>query len=48
MDELNFKGKYITWPTLAMMAFVTVIGLEDIMYNFQNQGMSVLSWCSFM
>lgn len=45
MDELNFKGKYITWPTLAMMAFVTVIGLEDIMYNFQNQGMSVLtSW----
>ncbi|MHC3377675.1 APC family permease [Ligilactobacillus equi] len=45
MDELNIKGKYITWPTLAMMAFVTVIGLEDIMYNFQNQGMAVLtSW----
>lgn len=45
MDELNLKGKYITWPNLAMMAFVTVIGLEDIMYNFQNQGMAVLtSW----
>lgn len=27
------------------MAFVTVIGLDDIMYNFQNQGMTVMtSW----
>lgn len=48
-DELNIKGKYISWPTLAMMAFVTVIGLEDIMYNFQNQGMAVItSWILMM
>ena len=27
------------------MAFVTVIGFDDIMYNFQNQGMTVItSW----
>ena len=32
-----------------MMAFVTVIGLEDIMYNFQNQGMAVItSWVLMM
>lgn len=37
--------KYISWPVLAMMAFVTVIGFEDIMYNFKNQGMGVItSW----
>lgn len=37
--------KYISWPTLTLMAFVTVIGLDDIMYNFQNQGMQVItSW----
>ena len=48
-DELNIKGKYISWPTLAMMAFVTVIGLDDIMYNFQNQGMAVItSWILMM
>ncbi|CCK85772.1 Amino acid permease [Lactobacillus equicursoris DSM 19284 = JCM 14600 = CIP 110162] len=50
MDDLtNEKGKYISWQTLAMMAFVTVIGLEDIMYNFQNQGMAVItSWFLMM
>ncbi|MCD5560890.1 APC family permease [Lactobacillus delbrueckii] len=49
MDELDKKGNYISWQTLAMMAFVTVIGLEDIMYNFQNQGMAVItSWVLMM
>lgn len=49
MDELDKKGNYISWQTLAMMAFVTVIGLEDIMYNFQNQGMAVItSWFLMM
>ncbi|NRO16084.1 Inner membrane transporter YcaM [Lactobacillus helveticus] len=37
--------KTITWPILALMALCTVIGLDDIMYNFQNQGMPVItSW----
>jgi amino acid transporter len=41
--------KYISWPVLAMMAFVTVIGFEDIMYNFKNQGMGVItSWIIMM
>ncbi|WP_229717887.1 amino acid permease [Ligilactobacillus salitolerans] len=32
-----------------MMAFVTVIGFEDIMYNFKNQGMGVItSWIIMM
>lgn len=49
MDELDKKGNYISWQNLAMMAFVTVIGLEDIMYNFQNQGMAVItSWLLMM
>ncbi|HIZ96371.1 MAG TPA: amino acid permease [Candidatus Ligilactobacillus excrementavium] len=48
MVEENTK-KYISWPVLAMMAFVTVIGFEDIMYNFKNQGMGVItSWVIMM
>ncbi|MBA1393925.1 amino acid permease, partial [Lactobacillus sp. XV13L] len=45
MEELNSKKKYLSWPVLTLMAFCTVIGLDDIMYNFQNQGMPVVtSW----
>ena len=44
MDDLSSKN-YISWPILTLMAFVTVIGFDDIMYNFQNQGMTVVtSW----
>jgi len=44
MDDLSSKN-YISWPILTLMAFVTVIGFDDIMYNFQNQGMTVItSW----
>lgn len=44
MDNLHSKN-YISWPILTLMAFVTVIGFDDIMYNFQNQGMTVItSW----
>lgn len=48
MDELknlNPDKKFISWQTLFLMALCTVIGLDDIMYNFQNQGMAVIfSW----
>ena len=47
MDDLTStnKMKAITWPVLTLMALCTVIGLGDIMYNFQNQGMPVItSW----
>lgn len=45
MDNLQNQKKYLTWPILTLMAFVTVIGFDDIMYNFQNQGMTVItSW----
>lgn len=45
MDEIEPKKKYITWQVLALMDFVTVIGFDDIIYNFQNQGMAVVfSW----
>ena len=45
MEEINLNKKYISWPVLTLMAFCTVIGLDDIMYNFQNQGMPVVtSW----
>lgn len=47
MGESN--KKYLSWPVVAMMAFVTVIGFEDIMYNFKNQGMGVItSWIIMM
>ena len=41
MDNTQTHGKYISWPILTLMAFVTVIGFDDIMYNFKNQGMTV-------
>jgi len=47
LDDLTStnKMKAITWPVLTLMALCTVIGLDDIMYNFQNQGMPVItSW----
>ncbi len=47
MDDLTStsKMKTISWPVLTLMALCTVIGLDDIMYNFQNQGMPVItSW----
>ena len=47
MEDLTStsKMKTISWPVLTLMALSTVIGLDDIMYNFQNQGMPVItSW----
>ena len=45
MDDLTStnKMKAITWPVLTLMALCTVIGLDDIMYNFQNQVMPVIT-----
>ena len=44
MDDVNKpKKSYISWPVLALMDFVTVIGFDDLIYNFQNQGLSVIS-----
>ncbi|GEO79309.1 amino acid permease [Companilactobacillus mindensis] len=45
METLEPKKNYISWPVLALMDFVTVIGFDDLTYNFQNQGMGVItSW----
>lgn len=48
MDEikdLNPNKKYVSWQVLFFMALCTVMGIDDIMYNFQNQGMQVIfSW----
>ena len=30
MDDMQTHGKYITWPILTLMAFVTVIGIDNI------------------
>lgn len=42
MQELEHK-KYISWPVIALMDFVTVIGFDDIIYNFQNQGLGTIT-----
>ena len=41
-DEAQ-KRKKLTWPVITLMDFVTVIGFDDIIYNFQNQGLAVVS-----
>lgn len=39
------KPKYMSWQVLGLLTFVTVIGFENILYPFQNQGLSVIfSW----
>ncbi|WKF84322.1 APC family permease [Lacticaseibacillus pantheris] len=39
------RQKYMAWPVLGLLVFVTVIGFENILYPFQNQGLSVIfSW----
>lgn len=35
-------SRYISWPVIALMDFVTVIGFDDIIYNFQNQGLAAV------
>lgn len=43
-SELNTKST-LRWPVLALLTFITVIGFEDLVYPFQNQGLSVVfSW----
>ena len=32
------KKSFISWPVLAKMSFDTVIGFDDIINNFANQG----------
>lgn len=45
-DTAKTRSHYIPWIVVALMDFVTVIGFDDIIYNFQNQGLvAVTSWC---
>lgn len=49
MPKLTSKKSFISWPTVALMDFVTVIGFEDIIYNFQNQGLAIVfTWIVLM
>ena len=49
LDSLEEKPKYMAWPVLGLLVFVTVIGFENILYPFQNQGLSVVfSWVFFI
>ena len=41
--DTTHKRKLISWPVLALMDFVTVIGFDDIIYNFKNQGLATIS-----
>ncbi|WP_082330702.1 APC family permease [Companilactobacillus heilongjiangensis] len=36
------KKSFISWPVVALMDFVTVIGFDDIVYNFHNQGLGIV------
>ncbi|KRN26577.1 APC family permease [Liquorilactobacillus mali] len=43
--KISKQPYFISWPVLALMSFVTVIGFDDLIYNFKNQGMGVItSW----
>ena len=40
-EELTPR-RYMSWPVLSLLVFITVIGFENIFYPFQNQGLSVV------
>lgn len=45
MKTPDEQKQYIPWVVVGLMDFVTVIGFDDIIYNFQNQGfVAVTSW----
>lgn len=45
MKTPDEQKQYIPWVVVGLMDFVTVIGFDDIIYNFQNQGLvAVTSW----
>ncbi|WP_179394643.1 APC family permease [Lacticaseibacillus absianus] len=45
MQPETKQKQYIPWMIVGLMDFVTVIGFDDIIYNFQNQGLvAVTSW----
>ncbi len=45
MQSDTKQKQYIPWVIVGLMDFVTVIGFDDIIYNFQNQGLvAVTSW----
>ncbi|GAJ26517.1 amino acid transporter [Liquorilactobacillus sucicola DSM 21376 = JCM 15457] len=48
MDSLLTKKHYISWPVIAFLDFVTIIGFDDILYPLQNQGLSVVFTWIFM
>ena len=42
-SPLDAKKRYISWPVVSLMDFVTVIGFDDLIYNFHNQGLAIVS-----
>ena len=41
--------KYISWPVIALMDFVTIMGFDDLMYPLQNQGLAVVfTWVAMI
>lgn len=45
LKQKNDQPHYIPWMVVGLMDFVTVIGFDDIIYNFHNQGLvAVFSW----
>ncbi|WP_129044450.1 APC family permease [Companilactobacillus metriopterae] len=43
LTEITSKKSYISWPVIALLDFVTVISFDDLIYNFKNQGLGVVT-----
>lgn len=48
MENSLTKKHFISWPVIAFLDFVTIIGFDDILYSLQNQGLSVVFTWIFM
>ncbi|WP_395387242.1 APC family permease [Pediococcus parvulus] len=42
-SPLDTNKHFISWPVVALMDFVTVIGFDDLIYNFHNQGLAIVT-----
>lgn len=48
MPSLEQNKRYISWPVIALLDFVSIIAFDDLLYPLQSQGLSVIFTWVFM
>lgn len=48
MPALESNKRYISWPVIALLDFVSIIAFDDLLYPLQSQGLAVVFTWIFM